>query len=65
MLTGGRPADQWLTPVAGRPLTFRTRGVGRPGDVTLTAFYALPPQRYTIYWDLPPDPSPPQQAGGK
>jgi DUF1680 family protein len=39
-----------IQPVAGRPLTFRTRGIGRPRDVTLVPFYALHHQRYTVYW---------------
>ena len=51
-VTNGRPVSDWVEAVPGQPLTFRTKGVGRPGDVTLVAFYALPPQRYSIYWDL-------------
>jgi DUF1680 family protein len=51
-LTNGRPVSDWVEAVPGRALTFRTKGVGRPQDVTLVAFYALPPQRYSIYWDL-------------
>lgn len=39
-----------LAPVPGRPLTFRTRGLGKPGDVTLMPFYALHFQRYAVYW---------------
>lgn len=52
LVAAGRPVDAWVEPVAGAPLTFRTKGVGRPADVTLVAFHAMPPQRYTIYWDL-------------
>jgi DUF1680 family protein len=43
-----------LQPVPGSPLTFRTRGIGRPGDVTLIPFYRLHHQRYAIYWRLAP-----------
>lgn len=43
---------EWIKPVEGEPLTFRTNGVGRPKDVTLRPFYQLNHQRYTIYWDL-------------
>jgi len=39
-----------IAPVAGRPLTFRTRGVGQPHDVTLVPFYAAADVRYTVYW---------------
>src|SRR6185437_10106369 len=52
LVTDGRDVSEWVEPVPGKPLTFRTKGVGQPGDVTLAAFYELPPQRYSIYWDL-------------
>ena len=52
LLAAGRPVEEWVEPVPGQPLTFRTKGVGRPAEVTLTAFYRLPPQRYSLYWDL-------------
>ncbi|HTQ52736.1 MAG TPA: beta-L-arabinofuranosidase domain-containing protein, partial [Candidatus Acidoferrales bacterium] len=34
----------------GRPLTFRTKNLGHPEDVTLVPFYRVPHQRYTVYW---------------
>ncbi len=40
----------WLKPVAGKPLTFMTEGVGKPNDVTLIPFYRLFGERYAIYW---------------
>jgi DUF1680 family protein len=48
----GEAADlsAWIVPVAGRSLTFRTAGAGRPGDVTLIPFYKLFRERYAIYW---------------
>ncbi len=55
LITANRQVDSWIEPVPGKPLTFRTKGVGRPAEVTLTAFYALPPQRYSLYWDLMTD----------
>ncbi len=33
-----------------RPLTFRTRHLARPEDVTLVPFYDVQHQRYTVYW---------------
>jgi len=42
----------WVVPVDGGPLTFRTEGVGRPNDVTLIPFYRMHHHRYTVYWDL-------------
>jgi len=52
LLAAGRPVEEWVEPVPGQPLTFRTKGVGQPADLTLVAFYKLPPQRYSLYWDL-------------
>jgi uncharacterized protein len=33
-----------------QPLTFRTKNLGRPEDVTLVPFYEVQHQRYTVYW---------------
>ncbi len=44
--------EDWIKPLAGRPLTFRTAGAGRPEDVTLVPFYALFGKRYALYWNL-------------
>ncbi len=52
LVTQGRPLNEWLEPVPGQPLTFRTKGVGRPNDVTLLPFPFLHHRRYTVYWDL-------------
>jgi len=38
--------------VAGEPLTFQTRDIGRPRDVTLIPFYRMHHQRYSVYWKL-------------
>jgi hypothetical protein len=51
-LTEGRPVTDWVQPVPGKPLTFQTKGVSQPKDITLVAFHTLSPQRYSIYWDL-------------
>ena len=52
LIAGKRPPADWLVRVPGRPLTFRTTGVGQPKDVSLVAFHRLPPQRYSLYWDI-------------
>jgi len=44
------PAN-WLTPVEGKPNTFRTTNIGKPIDVTLVPFYTLADRRYSVYWD--------------
>jgi uncharacterized protein len=52
-LVGGHGGfDKWLQPVKDRPLTFRTVGVGKPEDVTLSPLYRLFNQRYNVYWRL-------------
>jgi DUF1680 family protein len=40
-----------IEPVPGHPLVFRTKGVGRPQDVTLRPFHQIHHQRYSVYWD--------------
>jgi DUF1680 family protein len=46
------PLESWIKPVAGKPLTFRTEGAGKPNDVTLVPFYKLFGERYAIYWQV-------------
>ena len=41
-----------LKPVSGSPLTFQTRGLLRPHDVTLLPFYKVFEPRYTVYWKV-------------
>jgi DUF1680 family protein len=41
-----------VKPISGQPLTFRTRGIGRPQDVTLEPLYQIHRERYTVYWKL-------------
>jgi hypothetical protein len=36
----------------GAPLTFRTKNLGRPNDVTLIPFYKAQHERYSVYWNL-------------
>jgi len=52
LVTGGKPVGEWVEPVEGRPLAFKTVGVGRPNDVTLSPFYGFYDRRYAVYWDL-------------
>ncbi len=44
--------NAWISPVESEPLTFQTRGVGDPRDVTLIPFYKLFGERYSIYWTV-------------
>jgi DUF1680 family protein len=36
----------------GQPLTFRTEGIGRPGDLTLIPYYKMTLQHYNMYWKI-------------
>jgi len=47
--------EGWIKPVAGKSLTFRTVGAGRPRDVTLAPYHKLFGQRYGIYWHIEPE----------
>jgi len=51
LVTEGRPIGSWTRQLPGRTLTFETRGVGRPGDVTLIPFFMMHDRRYAVYWD--------------
>lgn len=41
-----------VEPVAGKPLTFQTKGLGKPRDVSLLPFYRMHHQRYSVYWKV-------------
>jgi DUF1680 family protein len=41
-----------VVPVAGKPLTFQTKGLGQPHDVTLTPLNQTFEPRYTVYWTV-------------
>jgi DUF1680 family protein len=50
----GEPAElvNQIKPASGPPLTFRTIGVGQPHDVTLTPYFRIAHERYSLYWKL-------------
>jgi DUF1680 family protein len=45
-------ADKMLVKLPGDSLTFRTRSIGAPADVTLQPFYNLDDEYYSVYWDV-------------
>jgi uncharacterized protein len=47
----GKKINDWLVPVEGKPLEFKTTGIA-PREITLRPFYQLDRQRYVIYWNL-------------
>ncbi len=51
-VTSAPRVEDWLKPVAGKPGTFRTTGVGLSDDISFAPFYQLPRRRYAIYWDV-------------
>jgi uncharacterized protein len=57
LVAAERPITDWLKPVAGKPGTFKSAGVGKDRDVELVPFYRLHRRTYAAYWDLftPPE----------
>ena len=49
-LRASGPIGNWIQPVQGRPLTFRTRGQSQ--DVTLIPLNRIFDQRYAVYWNV-------------
>ena len=41
-----------IEPVAGKPLVFQSKGIGKPKDITLIPFYRTHYQRYSVYWQV-------------
>jgi DUF1680 family protein len=47
----GKKLDDWLIPVKGEPLTFKTVDAASK-EVIIIPFYQIDEQRYVIYWNL-------------
>ena len=47
----GRRINEWLSPVNGNPLSFKTTGAASI-EVTLIPFYQIDKERYVIYWQM-------------
>jgi DUF1680 family protein len=43
---------QSIQPVMGQPLTFATKNIGRPKDVTLVPYHRVAHERYNMYWTI-------------
>ncbi len=52
LVAAEQPVANWLKPVAGKPGTFRTVGVGLKQEIDFVPFYQLPRRRYAVYWDM-------------
>lgn len=46
------PVESWFTPVADKPLEFKTREALSLSEITLRPFYEIYDRRYIIYWDI-------------
>jgi DUF1680 family protein len=42
----------WIQQDAAQPLVFHWKGAGKPKDVEMAPFYAIPDQYYSVYWDF-------------
>jgi uncharacterized protein len=51
LLTSNHQVEDWVKPVAGKPLTFKMQGVGKPFDTELSPFYDMHRHFYSVYWD--------------
>lgn len=47
----GKPVEEWLNPVAGQPLTFKTINVADK-DFIFVPLFNLHRERYVVYWNL-------------
>ena len=52
LVAANQSVENWLKPVAGKPGTFLTSGVGLATEITFVPFYQLPRRKYAIYWDM-------------
>ena len=44
--------SDYIEPVAGSHRTFKTKGIGKPNDITMVPFYQLHHERYSVYWQV-------------
>ncbi len=51
LVTGDRPAGEWLKAVPGEATTFRTEKAGKPEELTFTPFHSFHGRRHTVYLD--------------
>jgi uncharacterized protein len=51
-VTSSRNPSDWLKPIADKPGSFRSDGVGKDRDLDLTPFYRLHHRTYAAYFDI-------------
>jgi hypothetical protein len=47
----GKKLNDWLIPVNGKQLVFKTTGVASK-EITMIPYYQIDKQRYVIYWNM-------------
>jgi uncharacterized protein len=52
LLTDNQNIKEWLNPVDLKTLTFETKGIGQPKDISLKPFYTLYNKYYSVYFDF-------------
>ncbi|HJQ35088.1 MAG TPA: beta-L-arabinofuranosidase domain-containing protein [Pyrinomonadaceae bacterium] len=52
LASDAREVVKHVVPSTGAALTFETKGVGRPSDVSLVPFHRVAHERYNLYWKL-------------
>lgn len=52
LLSDDRNINDWIKPIAGAPLSFEWKGVGKPFDARLIPFYKIYDQYYSVYFDF-------------
>ncbi len=58
-VTNGGDLNIWIEQGPGKPLTFRTKGIGTPRDIELVPLKEIADERYAVYWNFFP------RGGGK
>ena len=51
LVTENKPVSEWLEKTSGSEIEFRTKGTGRPGELTFRPFYSIHTNRYATYFD--------------
>jgi hypothetical protein len=52
LLTDNYNVDDWTKPELNEPLTFQTKGIGKPHDLQLKPFFRTYDQYYSVYFDF-------------
>jgi len=48
----GKAVTEWLKPIEGNPLTFKTANIAEGKELTFVPLFDLHRERYVVYWKL-------------